>query len=154
MSWQSKKASRRPYNNFALSPCFTTRLQWRVEYHKVSHPWAGHFFARLSFGVGHLMIFTMVEARGLRRVEQFHWLGWLEKGVGQRSAGWDTYGTLHCMYILESNKIATTCGLFALFTALSGYQETSTTLFRYEYHHMHFHCVAHGPTFDPIHLQL
>ena len=29
----------------------------------MSHPWVGHFFARLSFGVGHLMIFTMVEAR-------------------------------------------------------------------------------------------
>ena len=57
--------STRPY---PMSEC-------TVEYHKVSHPWVGHFFARLSFGVGHLMIFTMVEARGLRRVGQFHWLG-------------------------------------------------------------------------------
>ena len=88
-------------------------------------------------------------------------------------AGWDSFigwadlrrgGTEECrvrhlwytpLYILESNKIATTLvGFSPLFTALSGYQETSTTLFRYEYHHMHFHNVAHGPTFDPIHLQL
>ena len=60
-------------------------------YHKVSHPW--HFFARLSFGVGHLMIFTMVEARGLRRVGQFHWLGWLEKGWDRWVHGGTLYGS-------------------------------------------------------------
>ena len=39
-------------------------------------------------------------------------------------------------------------------TAQAGTNETSTTLSRYEYHHVHFHSIAHGPTFDPIHLQL
>ena len=36
----------------------------------------------------------------------------------------------------------------------AGTNKTSTTLSRYKYHHVHFHSVANGPTFDPKHLQL
>ena len=49
------------------------------------------FCSRLGLGVGHLMIFTMIEALEDCADKVSHpLLGWVRRRVGQTSGGWDS----------------------------------------------------------------
>ena len=80
------------------------------------------------------MIFTMVEARGLRRVGQFLWLGWLKKGWDRGVQGgtllvlhyWSSSTSVHficshnrvalllCIMTTESNNVSCTISRYTL----------------------------------------